>query len=98
MAGPLANWLKKMYSGVLGRMHMSRGHKRLELVETLNLGGKRQLMLIRCDGESYLIGAGGEGVHSIQALQKTNATIATDDGVHSDCEDVATSENARRLH
>jgi hypothetical protein len=35
------------------------------LVETLPLGGKRQLMLVTCAGESFLIGGGLESVETI---------------------------------
>jgi hypothetical protein len=34
-------------------------------VETLPLGGKRQLMLVTCAGESFLIGGGVESVETI---------------------------------
>jgi hypothetical protein len=37
----------------------------MELLETLQLGGKRQLMLVRCNGQGFLVGAGGENIHSI---------------------------------
>jgi hypothetical protein len=41
----------------------------MELVERLELGGKRQLMLVVCDGQRYLLGAGGDGVHSITEMR-----------------------------
>jgi hypothetical protein len=37
----------------------------MELVEVLALGGKRQLLLVVCDGQRYLVGAGGDGVQTI---------------------------------
>jgi hypothetical protein len=43
----------------------ARGDRRLQLIETLQLGGKRHLMLVQCDGQSYLVGAGGDSVQSI---------------------------------
>ena len=42
-----------------------RAERRMELIETLQLGGKRQLLLVSCDGQRYLVGAGGDSVHSI---------------------------------
>jgi flagellar biogenesis protein FliO len=42
----------------------------MELLETLQLGGKRQLMLVTCDGRSYLVGAGGDSVHSIAEMKQ----------------------------
>lgn len=46
-----------------------RAEQRMELLETLQLGGKRQLMLVLCEGQRYLVGAGGDSVHSIAAIQ-----------------------------
>jgi flagellar biogenesis protein FliO len=45
-----------------------RAGRRMELIETLQLGGKRQLLLVSCDGQRYLVGAGGDNIHSIAEL------------------------------
>jgi hypothetical protein len=50
-----------------------RGERRLELIETLRLGGKRQLMLVLCDGQRVLVGAGGDSVHSIAEITEPAA-------------------------
>lgn len=59
----LAGWL----SGVLQGLH--RQHppviKQMRLMETLSLGGKKQLMLVSCAGESFLVGGGLENVETI---------------------------------
>jgi flagellar biogenesis protein FliO len=68
MAGPLVEGLKKVWVRSIGRINRSRGQRRLELVETLNLGGKRQLMMVACDGRNYLIGMGGDSVQSIVSM------------------------------
>jgi len=34
----------------------------------LALGGRRQLMLVRCGGQSFLVGGGVDGVQSIMAV------------------------------
>ena len=39
--------------------------KQMQLVETLSLGGKRQLMLVTCGGEHFLVGGGLESVETI---------------------------------
>ncbi len=59
----LAGW-------VLGRLRVWRGErvtqrKQMHLVETLSLGGKRQLMLVSCGGEQFLVGGGLESVETI---------------------------------
>ena len=37
----------------------------MDHLETLSLGGRRQLMLVECDGQRYLVGCGAESIHSI---------------------------------
>jgi len=37
----------------------------MEFIEVLQLGGKRQLMLVACAGRQYLVGAGSDSVQSI---------------------------------
>ena len=39
--------------------------RELELMETLALGGRRQLMLVRFAGGRFLVGCGADGVQSI---------------------------------
>lgn len=49
-------------------LRAGRVEKRMKLVETLSLGGKRQLMLVECDGQKYLVGAGVDGAQTIVAV------------------------------
>ena len=51
------------------------GGKQMQLVETLPLGGKRQLMLVSCAGERFLIGGGME---SVEAIVRLKAEVASD--------------------
>ena len=39
--------------------------RQMEVLETLNIGPKKQLMLVRCQGERYLVGTGTESVQTI---------------------------------
>jgi hypothetical protein len=41
----------------------------MHLLETLPLGGKRQLMLVSCAGEHFLVGGGVESVATIVRVQ-----------------------------
>ena len=50
----------------LGKAH---GKRKMELIERLELGGKRQLLLVVCDGRTVLVGAGGDGVQSMLELK-----------------------------
>ena len=52
----LAGWLLGF---VRGRRGVRQGQQRLmKVVETLPLSGKRQLMLVRCGDEHFLVGGG----------------------------------------
>jgi flagellar biogenesis protein FliO len=55
---------------VLGRSKAA-DQRQLKLVETMSLGGKRQLILVTCSGESFLVGAGVESIDSIVRLKST---------------------------
>ncbi|GGG81719.1 flagellar biosynthetic protein FliO [Edaphobacter dinghuensis] len=60
--GGLAGWLLRR----LRRTDGSRAAiKQMHLVETLSLGGKRNLMLVSCAGELFLVGGSIEGVETI---------------------------------
>jgi flagellar biogenesis protein FliO len=63
----LAGWMLGLLRGWRGQREMQR--KQLRLVETLSLGGKRQLMLVTCGGESFLVGGGMESVETIVRLK-----------------------------
>lgn len=45
-----------------------RVRPQMELVETLSLGSKRQIMLIECQGERYLVGCGPDAVATIEKV------------------------------
>ena len=68
----LAGWMLGLLRGWRGQREMQR--KQLRLVETLSLGGKRQLMLVTCGGESFLVGGGMESVETIVRL-KTEVSL-----------------------
>jgi hypothetical protein len=59
----LAGW-------VLDLLRSRRGEwagreRQMRLLETLPLGGKRQLMLVSCNDEEFLVGCGPESVTTI---------------------------------
>jgi len=62
----LAGWLLSLTRSWRGRGVSQQ--KQLQLVETLALGGKRQLMLVTCAGESFLVGGSYESVETIVRL------------------------------
>jgi flagellar biogenesis protein FliO len=65
----LAAWLIAMFA-----RRRRAPEKQMELLETLQLGGKRQLLLVNCGGQRYLVGGGADSVDTIQALERGAAT------------------------
>jgi flagellar biogenesis protein FliO len=63
----LADWVLNLLRGWRGRRETQR--EQLRLLETLSLGGKRQLMLVMCAGERFLVGGGPESVETIVRLK-----------------------------
>jgi flagellar biogenesis protein FliO len=63
----LAGWLLCLLRNWRGQREAQQ--KQLRLLETLPLGGKRQLMLVTCAGESFLVGGGLESVETIVRLK-----------------------------
>ncbi len=65
---PVAGGLAGFVIDLLKRRRSERAQKQMKLVETLALGGKRQLMLVRCGEQKFLVGAGADGVQTIVAI------------------------------
>src|SRR6185437_536583 len=61
--GGLAGWLLGCLSGAAAKRKATT--KQMHLVEALPLGGKRNLMLVSCAGELFLVGGSAESVESI---------------------------------
>ncbi len=58
---------------------VKKDHRQLSLVETLSLGGKKQLILVECSGVRYLVGC-ADGVQaivpaSVQMSEKVRPSI-----------------------
>ena len=68
-----AGWLLGLLRGWQGTR--SAQQKRLTLIETLPLGEKRQLMLVACDGERFLVGGDPE---SVQTIVRLNGEVSPD--------------------
>jgi hypothetical protein len=63
----LAGWVLGLLRGCLGQREAHV--KQMQLIETLALGGKRQLMLVNCGGELFLVGGGLESVETIVRMR-----------------------------
>jgi flagellar biogenesis protein FliO len=72
--GGLAGWVVGALQGrvrIKWRAGAQRRMQQMQLLETLPLGGKRQVMLIACDGEQYLVGCGPDTVATIVKVTQT---------------------------
>jgi flagellar biogenesis protein FliO len=78
-----AGWLLGLVRGWQGARSAQK--KRLTLVETLPLGGKRQLMLVTCGGESFLVGGGPESVETIVRLNREVSPGLTAENMDGSC-------------
>lgn len=73
LAYPRANGLAGWILSRLLRSKRTRGHvSQLELIETLSLGGRRQLMLVSVKGESFLVGADADGIQTVIGVRGNN--------------------------
>jgi flagellar biogenesis protein FliO len=63
----LVVWLFRLFRGLPFRGETVP--RQLRLIETLSLGGKRQLMLVTCGGESFLVGGSFESIETIVCLR-----------------------------
>jgi flagellar biogenesis protein FliO len=70
----LAGWLIESFRRWRGLCEVQG--KQMRLVETLSLGGKRELMLVSCAGERFLVGVGPEGVETMVRLKAEAASDA----------------------
>jgi len=53
-------WIWSLWSQV-----RQRNQRRMRVVETLPLGGKRTLLLVECEGKTFFVGCGGDAVNCI---------------------------------
>src|ERR1700733_14837943 len=79
----LVEWALKLVRGWRGREDGQR--RQMRLVETLPLGGKRQLILVSCDGERFLVGGGLDSIETIVRVKGENSPeIATKNAKNMD--------------
>jgi len=70
--GGLAGWLMKAgrWWKVRGKQQRRRkARRRMFILESIVLGPKQRLVLLRCGNERFLVGTGPEGIHTIVPTQ-----------------------------
>ncbi len=87
VAAPEMHGLAGWVFGLLQKRNGERmlRQKQLRVVETLPLGGKRQLMLVECAGERFLVGGGLESVQTIVQLQRVESSGLAAKSVDGPC-------------
>ena len=61
-----AGWLIEVLQAVWLRAKVRHDAKRqMFIIENLSLGSRKQLLLVSCAGEQFLVGTGAESVHTI---------------------------------
>ncbi len=65
LAEMLLGWWRTSWRVKVRGLRGAQGPQRMQLIEVLQLGGRRQLMMVICDGRRYLVGTGGDGVQSV---------------------------------
>jgi flagellar biogenesis protein FliO len=58
------------------RVTKAEREREMELVEMLSLGGRRQLMLIRCAGERFLVGGSLDRIETMVKLESKDPEFA----------------------
>lgn len=74
--GGVAGWAIAALQRGRKNMLARRREKQMELVETLSLGGKRQLALVVCEGRRFLVGMGAESVDAIVPADENGGETA----------------------
>lgn len=76
--GGLAGWMLAFLRRL--RRESPSEARLLHLLETLPLGGKRQLMLVSCAGEHFLVGGGPESLETIVRVRSLVRSEGVRDG------------------
>jgi flagellar biogenesis protein FliO len=79
----LAGWVMGQLGSLRSRREIRQ--RQLRLVETLSLGGKRQLMLVTCGEESFLVGGGMDSVETIVRLKNEVSPDVMTPGLDESC-------------
>ena len=64
----LAGWLMASVKSLKARQVSRESTRQMKVIETLALGPKKQLVLVRCGDECFLVGTGAESVTTIQRV------------------------------
>jgi flagellar biogenesis protein FliO len=63
----ISQWICSLVQN--GRSERRSVTKKMQLLETLSLGGRKHLMLVRCASDWLLVGCSGDSIESIVRIQ-----------------------------
>jgi hypothetical protein len=78
----LLRWARKVFAVVAaGRWTGAQAgvQKHMSLVETLHVGPKKQVLLVSCDGEHFLVGTGPDSVDTIVRVKACSLGLQSAD-------------------
>ncbi len=70
----LGSLMLQAFERIISAQARAGRRNQMKLVESLPLGNRRQLLLIVCDNQRYLVGAGADSVGSILAVEASSAS------------------------
>src|ERR1700760_1293069 len=79
----LAGWILRAFREL--RSQRDTHSRQLRLLETLPLGGKKQLMLVTYGGEEFLVGGGTDSVQTILRLTRTSNSKEMTENLSEPC-------------
>jgi len=78
VTGGLVGWVMEAFSYLMANGSRRPAMKQMRIVETLAIGAKKQLLLVSCGGEYFLVGTGPESVQTmVRVRQETVASAAS---------------------
>ena len=74
--GGLVGWVMEAFSYLMANGSRRPAMKQMRIVETLAIGAKKQLLLVSCGGERFLVGTGSESVQTMMRVRRETGVAA----------------------
>ncbi len=65
----LVGWVQASMRSLKARQEGRESSRQMKVLETLTLGPKRQLVLVRCGDDCFLVGTGSDSVTAIERVE-----------------------------
>ena len=67
----IVDWLLQLFHKTRLTATKKKPQAQMRLIETMSLGGRRQLMLVSCCGREFLVAADAETIRSIVPMRRS---------------------------